>query len=108
MFARTLRTFDFLACGHHDALVARLAIVANIFVDGHFHSLQTYLRLQQIEELLHGDLGLAQNTSQDGLGQVKLVMARYSHPKMRFAGVTQLGMAPRLMMNRKSGTQKRA
>jgi hypothetical protein len=106
--ARALRTFDFLARRHHDALVARLAILAIIFVDRHFLSLQTNRRLQQIEELLHADLGLAQNTSQNGLGQVEPVVARYSHPKMRFAGVTQLGMAPRLMMNHKSGAQKRA
>jgi hypothetical protein len=106
--ARALRTFDFLARRHHDALVARLAILANIFVDRHFLSFQTNRRLQQIDELLHADLGLAQNTSQNGLGQVEPLVARYSHPKMRFAGVTQLGMAPRLMMNHKSGTQKRS
>jgi hypothetical protein len=102
--ACTLGTLDLLACRHHDALVARLAIIANIFVDGHFHSLQSYLKLQQIEELLHGDLGLAQN----GLGQVEMGVARDCHSQMRFAGVTKLGMAPRLMMNHKPAAQKSA
>jgi hypothetical protein len=106
--ARALRTLDFLAGRHHDALVACLAIIANIFVDGHFHSLQTYLKLQQIEELLYGDFCLAQNASQDGLGQVETVVARDSHSQMSFAGVTKLGMAPRLMMNHKPAAQKSA
>ena len=35
--ARALRTFDFLPRGHHDTLIARLTIVANIFVDWHLH-----------------------------------------------------------------------
>ena len=40
VFARTLGTFDFLARRHHDALVARLAIIANVFVDRHFRLLR--------------------------------------------------------------------
>ena len=34
--ARALRAFDFLTLGHHNALVTRLAIIANIFVNRHF------------------------------------------------------------------------
>ena len=38
MLTRALRAFDFLACGHHDALVACLAIIARVFVDWHLPS----------------------------------------------------------------------
>jgi len=40
--ARTLRAFDFLPFGHHDALVARLTIVTNIFVNWHFLLLRSF------------------------------------------------------------------
>jgi hypothetical protein len=47
--ARALRTFDLLGRGHHDAFVARLAIVADVFVNRHIHSLQINSKeLQQI------------------------------------------------------------
>ena len=58
---------------------------------------------QQFQELLHGDLGLAQNTAQNWPGQVATVVARDGHSQMGLAGMAELGVANCLMMNNKSG-----
>jgi hypothetical protein len=106
-FAGALGAGNFLLLVDDDFFELGLAVVANVFVDGHRVSSLTSL-LQKIEKFFYCQFGLPENAFQNRLRKIEPIMSWNCHSQVRLLRMPLLRVTPRLMMNLKASSQQRA
>jgi len=84
-----------------------LAVVADVFVDGHSQFLPSKKSLlQKLKKFFNCHLRLPEDAFQDRQREIESIVHRNRHSQMRLLRMPQLGVTARLMMNLKPGPQQ--
>jgi hypothetical protein len=106
-FAGALGAGDFLLLVDDYFFELGLAVVANVFVNGHgqfFPSKRSLL--QKLEKFFHCHLCLPEDAFQDRQREIESIVPRNRHSQMRLLRMSQLRVTARLMMNLKPAPQQ--
>ena len=103
--ARALRAGNLLLLVQYDFLEMRLAILTNVFVNGHGNLTPNYKYSRNSSTVMSACRMMLRST---GHRQIEAIMPWDGHAQLRLFRVLQLSVAPALMMNHKSRLLKRA